>query len=86
MNYFQILLLLTILSYNMRINIQSKLAFNNVDELRDRTLFSNKSISKNVSMSFTKSSVVYYERMTTNNTNNNDNLVDVSPELSYKTE
>jgi len=70
----------------MRINIQSKLAFNNVDELRDRTLFSNKSISKNVSMSFTKSSVVYYERMTTNNTNNNDNLVDVSPELSYKTE
>jgi len=70
----------------MRINIQSKLAFNNVDELRDRTLFSNKSISKNVSMFFTKSSVVYYERMTTNNTNNNDNLVNASPELSYKTE
>jgi len=30
--------------------------------------------------------VVYHERMTTNNANNNDDPVDASPKLSYKTE
>ena len=74
------------LPYSMGMDIQLELAPNNFDGVRGRTLSSNRSIPMDVSMSFTKSSVVYHERMTTNNANNNDDLVDASPELSYKTE
>ena len=70
------------LPYGMRMDIQSGLAPNNFDEVRGRTLSSNGSISSDVSMSSTKLSVVYHERMTTNNVNNDDNPVDASPELS----
>ena len=70
------------LPYSMEMDIQSGLAPNNFDEVRGRTLSFNGSISSDISMSSTKSSVVYHERMTTNNVNNNDNPVDVSPELS----
>jgi len=73
------------LSYGVGMDIQSGLAPNNFDEVRDRTLFSNGNISKDISISSIKSSVVYHERMTTNNANNNNDPVDVSPELSYKT-
>ena len=62
-------------------DIQSGLAPNNFDEVRGRTLSSNRSISRDVSMSSTKSSVVYHKRMTTNN-----DPVNVSPELFYETE
>ena len=37
-------------------------------------------------MSSTKLSVVYHERMTTNNANNNNDPVNASPKLSYETE
>jgi len=86
MNYFQTLSLPTMLPYSMGMDIQLELAPNNFDGVRGRTLSSNRSISMDISMSFTKSSVVYHERITTNNANNNDDLVDASPELSYKTE
>ena len=61
---------------------------NNYNEVRDRLLLCNSSISKNTSISSAKSSKVYYERIEWNNAivvdedNNNSN---VSPELSYKT-
>ena len=74
------------LPYSMGIDIQSGPAPNNFDEVRGRTLSSNKSISRDVSMSSTKSLVVYHKRMTTNNANNNNNPVDASPELSYEIE
>ena len=61
-------------------DIQLGLASNNFDEVRGRT------ISRDVSMSSTKSSVVYHERITTNNANNDDVPVNASSELSYETE
>jgi len=86
MNYFQISSLPTMLSYGMGMDIQSETTFNNVNELRSRILFSNGSISRDISISSTKSLVVYYKRMTTNNANNDDNLVNAFPELFYETE
>jgi len=86
MNYSQTLSIPTMLPYGMRMNIQSGPASNNFDEVRGRILSSNGIISRDVSMSSTKSSVVYHKRMTTNNANNDDDPVDVSPKLSYKTE
>ena len=74
------------LSYNMEMDIQSGPAPNNFDEVLSRTLSSNRNIFRDVSMSSTKSSVVYHERMTTNNANNDDNLVNASLELFYKIE
>jgi len=74
------------LPYGMGMDIQSGPAPNNFNEVRGRTLSSNRSISRDVSMSSTKSSVVYHERMTTNNANNNNDPVNASPKLSYETE
>jgi len=68
------------------LDFQSGPTSNNFDEMRGRTLSSNRNISRDISMSSTKLLVVYHEKMTTNNMNNNDDLVDSSPELSYKTE
>ena len=67
-------------------DIQSGPASNNFDEMRGRTLSSNGNISRDVSMFFTKLSVVYHERMTTNNANNDDDPVDASSKLFYETE
>jgi len=86
MNYSRTSSIPTMLPYGMGMDIQSGPASNNFDKVRGKTLSSNRNISRDVSMSSTKSSVVYHERMTTNNVNNNDNLVNISPELSYKTE
>jgi len=58
----------------------------NYDEVRGRTLSTNKSISRDTSMSSTKLSVIYHERMTLNNSKDNDVPMDASPELSYETE
>jgi len=68
------------LPYGVEMDIQLGLASNNFDEVRGRT------ISRDVSMSSTKSSVVYHERITTNNANNDDVPVNASSELSYETE
>ena len=54
--------------------------------MRGRNFFTNKSISRNISMFSTKSSVMYYERIVFNNLNNNDKLMDLTPDLSYETE
>ena len=74
------------LPYSVEMDIQSGLAPNNFDGVRGRTLSSNGNISRDVSISSTKSSVVYHKRMTTNNVNNNNDPVDTSLKLSYKTE
>ena len=74
------------LSYSVGMDIQAGLAPNNSNEVRGRTLSSNGNISRDISMSSTKSSVVYHERMTINNMFNDDDLVNASPELSYETE
>jgi len=74
------------LPYDMGMDIQLGLASNNFNKVRGRTLSSNRNISRDISISSTKSSVVYHERMTTNNANNDDDPVNVSPELSYETE
>ena len=60
---------------------------NNYDEMRDRSLSTNINISRNLSISFTKSSVVYYDRIESNNAMViNDKMVDTSPSLSYETD
>jgi len=81
-NYSRTSSIPTMLLYSMGIDIQSGLAPNNFNKVRGRTLSSNRDISRDISMSSTKLSVVYYERMTTNNANNDDDPVDASPELS----
>jgi len=58
----------------------------NYDEMRGRTLSTNKSISRDTSMSSTRSSVVYYERMVYNNLKDKDDPMDSTSELSYETE
>ena len=55
----------------------------NYDEVRGRTLSTNKSISRDTSMSSTRSSVVYHKRMVHNNLKDKD---DSTSELSYETE
>ena len=85
-NYSQTLSIPTMLPYGMGMDIQSGLAPNNFNKVRGRTLSSNGNISRDVSISSTKSSVVYHERMTTNNVNNDNDPVNASPELSYETE
>ena len=57
----------------------------NYDNVRGRTPFTNKNTSRNLSMSFTISSVVYYERMAYNNgTDDNVDMKNNSPTLSYE--
>jgi len=58
----------------------------NYNEIRGRTLSTNKSIFRDISISSTKSSVIYYERMILNNLKDDDDPMDASPELSYKIE
>ena len=58
----------------------------NYDEVRGRTSLPNIQVSRNLSVSSTKYSVVFHERMEHNNTMIEDiDMNDVSPELSYKT-
>ena len=85
-NYSQTSSIPTMLPNSMGMDFQSGPTPNNFDEVRGRTLSSNGNISRDISMSSTKLLVVYHERMTTNNMNNDNNLVDSSPELSYETE
>jgi len=58
----------------------------NYDEVRGRTSSPNIQVSRNSSVSPTKSSVAYHERIACNNTMIEDiNMNDISPELSYET-
>ena len=58
----------------------------NYNEMRGRNLSTNRSISRDSSMSSTKSSVVYHERMVNNGIDINEELVESAPALSYKME
>ena len=58
----------------------------NYDEVRSKTLSTNRSISRNTLMSSTRSSVVYHERKIHNNLKDKDDPMDSTPELFYETE
>ena len=78
--------ILTVFPNNMRMDFSTGPIPDNYDEVRGRNLSTNRSISRDMSMSSTKSSVVYHERMVYNNLNNDDKPMDPTPALSYKTE
>ena len=59
----------------------------NYDKVRDRFLPTNEHTSKDFSISSMKSSVVYHDRMECNNAMViNEEIVDVSSTLSYRTD
>jgi len=59
----------------------------NFDEVRGRPLSTNRNISRDSSMSSTKYSVVYHERIVNNNIMDvNDKKIDDSLALSYETD
>ena len=86
MDFSQTSSLPTMFPNNMGMDFSTGPTPDNYDEMRGRTLSTNKSISSDTSMSLTKSSVIYHERMTLNNSKDDDNPMDASPELSYETE
>jgi len=57
----------------------------NYDEVRGRSLSTKENLSKDSSMSSTKSSIVYYEKIECNNAMDVNNVNDVNPALSYET-
>jgi len=58
----------------------------NYDKVRDRPLLTKGNISRNFSMSFSKSSIAYHEKMELNNVMNVDiDMDNNSPALSYET-
>jgi len=61
--------------------------FDNYNEVRGRTLFTNKNTSRDLSMSSTKSSVIYHKRMANNDSIDiNEDINNNSPTLSYEDE
>jgi len=74
------------LSNNTGIDLFAEPYLDNYDEVRGRSLSTNKCTSKDSSMFSMKSSVVYHDRMECNNTMVvNEEIVDVSSALSNKT-
>ena len=66
-------------------DIFSGISPDNYDEMRGRTVSPKLQVFRNLSISSTKSLVVYYEKMEHNNTLNKDvNMDKDSPTLSYK--
>jgi len=59
---------------------------NNHNEVRGRNLSTNRSVSRDLLMSSTKSSVVYHEKMVNNGMNIDEELVESAPALSYEME
>ena len=73
-------------STNIGIDILLRNIPDNYDEMRGRTSSSKLQFSRVSSMSSTKSSVTYHKRMEYNNSLNEDiNMDDDSPQLSYET-
>ena len=73
-------------SNNAGINIFAGFAPDNYNEVRDRTLSTKEQTSRNSSISLTKLSIAYYERMECNNAMNVDiNMDNNSLALSYET-
>jgi len=74
-------------SNNIRMDIFAGSSPDNYDEVRGRSLSTKGNISKNSSMSSTKSSITYYKKMEHNNAMVvDDEIDDISPALSYKTD
>ena len=68
-------------------DIFSGIAPDNYDEVRGRSLSANANISRDSSMSSTRSSVAYHEKMERNNAMIiDDDTNDSSPALSYENE
>jgi len=59
---------------------------NNYDKVRDRNLFTNRSVSRNSLISSTMSSVAYYERMVNNGMDVDKGPVESTFALFYNTE
>ena len=76
----------TVCPNNMGMYFSTGLIPDNYDKVRGRTLSTNKSISRDTSMSSTKLSVIYHERITLNNLKDDDDPMDTSSKLSYETE
>jgi len=57
---------------------------NNHDEVRGRSLLTKENLSRDSSMSSTKSSVVYHKKIEYNNTMDVDNVNDINPALFYE--
>ena len=76
----------TMFSNNMGMDFPTGPIPDNYDEVRSKTLSTNRSISRDMLISSTRSSVVYHERMVHNNLQDKDDPMDSIPELSYKTE
>ena len=57
----------------------------NYNEVRDRNLSTNRSISRDTSISSTKSSVMYHERIEYNNFKDDDEPMNPTPALSHRT-
>jgi len=71
---------------NMGIDIPTEPIPGNYDEVRGKTLSTNKSMSKDTLIFLARLSVVYYERIVHNNSKDDDDPMDSTPELSYETE
>ena len=76
----------TVFPNNMGMDIPTGPIPDNYDEVRGRTLSTNRSMSRDTSMSSARLSVVYHERMVHNNSKDDDDPMDSTPELSYETE
>jgi len=70
----------------MGMDLLSEPAPDNYDEVRGRNISTNRSVSRNLLMSSARSSVAYHERMVNNSMNVNEEPVEPTPALSYKTE
>ena len=73
-------------SNNTEMNPFSGPVPDNYNEMRGRNFFTNKSVSRDLSMFSTLSLVVYHERMVNNGMDINERPVESTPALSYDTE
>ena len=67
-------------------DLLSEPAPDNYNEVRGRNLSTNRSVSRDLLMSSARSSVAYHERIVNNGMNVNEEPVEPTPALSYKTE
>ena len=73
-------------SNNTEMDLLSGPVPNNYNEVRGKNLSTNRSVSRNLLMSSTMSSVVYHKRMVNNGMDVNERLVESTPALSYEIE
>ena len=71
----QAFIILIVFPNNMKIDFSTELISNNYNKMRDRNLSTNRSIFRDISISLTKSLVVYHERIIFNNLNNKQHSI-----------